>query len=106
MPNISAVIGMPVNASAGLFNNNRNRFGLSFRPVERMATFSERFIDHIFANKEEGFHYVASLPDFSDGNMSRPMPSAWAGILGWDVEIYCSGKDNILDGTGTYFQSR
>lgn len=30
----------------------------------------------------------------------------WAGFLGWDVEIYCSGKDNILDGTGTYFQSR
>mmetsp|Transcript_26011 Transcript_26011/g.47008 ORF Transcript_26011/g.47008 Transcript_26011/m.47008 type:complete len:263 (+) Transcript_26011:241-1029(+) len=68
--------------------------------------FSDRFIDHIFANKEEGFQYVASLPDFSDGNMSRPMPSAWAGFLGWDVEIYCSGKDNILDDIGTYFQSR
>lgn len=88
MPNISAVIGMPVNASAGLFNNNnnnRNRFGLSFRPVERMATFSERFIDHIFANKEEGFHYVASLPDFSDGNMKHEPSNA-----------ECMGRDSRL----------
>jgi hypothetical protein len=66
MPNISAVIGMPVNASAGLFNNNnnnnnRNRFGLSFRAVERMVTFqNDSSTTSIFANKEEGFQYVAS----------------------------------------------
>jgi hypothetical protein len=46
------------------------------------------------------------LPGFSNGNMSRPVQVPCGKFLGGDVQVYCSGRNNLLDDSGAFLGSR
>jgi hypothetical protein len=76
-------------------------------PPGDCVRFNERAKNHVFRSKTAGIKYVTGLKEFSNGKTSCPATSALACDLGWDVEIYCSGKSNILDkASGKFIQSR
>ncbi|KAL7573081.1 hypothetical protein ACA910_018767 [Epithemia clementina (nom. ined.)] len=55
-------------------------------------------VNHIFANKHEGFQFVRKSKQLQAPHISPPLRSPFCELMGWDVEIYCSTKYNRVLG--------
>ena len=54
----------------------------------------QKFSNHIFATRSQGLSFVRCE---LEGSLSPPLPSPFAPLLGWNLELYCSSKLNSID---------